>query len=133
MANIGWGLMGRSLSAAGGPLLVMTLFGCVSTHAARLSPLDVLPAISRDSVRVFGDSAQVPSPFVVIGYLSLKSSLVFSRARLESSLKSEAALLGANGVILDRRVFAAGLVVLDKIPAIRYDASGDPPAVRSAP
>ena len=28
---------------------------------------------------------------------------------------------------------AAGLVVLDKIPVIRYDASGEPPAIRSAP
>lgn len=79
----------------------MLLSACVSTNATVLNKSLTRPPIAKDSVVIYSSADKVPGKYDEVAVLNSKGdeSLTDERKMYES-MRSEAAKLGANGVIL---------------------------------
>jgi hypothetical protein len=81
--------------------LAMLLTACVSTNATVLNKSLTRPPIAKDAVIIYSSADKVPGMYDEVAVLNSKGdeSLTDERKMYES-MRSEAAKLGANGVIL---------------------------------
>lgn len=91
----------RSLIVASA-LGALMLSGCVSTSTTMLAAGTAGPATMPDSVVIYRTAAQVPGPYRELALLdSVGDANATNQSMMYRSMRSEAAKIGANGIILD--------------------------------
>lgn len=80
----------------------LALAGCVSTSATMLSGGPVLPPTADSAVVVYRTASQVPGPYRELALLnSTGDASMTDVAQMYASMRTEAARIGANAIILD--------------------------------
>jgi hypothetical protein len=81
--------------------IVMLLTACVSTNATVLNKSLTRPPIAKDAVIIYSSADKVPGKYDEVAVLNSKGDESMTDERkMYESMRSEAAKLGANGVIL---------------------------------
>jgi hypothetical protein len=85
---------------AGAAMLLLT--ACVSTNATVLGQSTVSAPINPAAVVIYRTAAQVPATYREVALLNSRGDYAMTNERkMFESMKTEAAKLGANGIILD--------------------------------
>lgn len=80
-------------------VLVVLVSACVQAEVVRLGTVAPLPAVAPESVLVFRTPPK--QPYTEIAIVSVKSTRNISQADLVRALQTEAAKLGASGLVLE--------------------------------
>ncbi len=81
---------------------VLLSVSCVSTKSTAINPANKRFPISPDKVVLYTTAEKVPGRYEEIAFLNTRADSIWrSEAAMLSSIRDEAAKLGANGVILD--------------------------------
>ena len=81
--------------------LAVVLTACVSTNATVLNKSMTRPPIAKESVIIYSSAEKVPGKYDEVALLNSKGDESMTDERkMYESMRSEAAKLGANGVIL---------------------------------
>lgn len=81
--------------------LAVVLTACVSTNATVLNKSMTRPPIAKESVIIYSSAEKVPGKYDEVALLNSKGDESMTNERkMYESMRSEAAKLGANGVIL---------------------------------
>lgn len=107
-------------------------FSCgVKTSSINLKSSSQRPVLSPYQVKVFETANEISFPYIEIGIVSVKGSLVWTKkSKMEFKLKEEAGKMGANGLILESEktgsllgkgasvYFTGGIIGKKKISAV---------------
>lgn len=95
MKIIAGGMIGVALFAVG-------ISGCVSTNATMLGPTRMRASVHPESVMLYRTAAQVPGQYEEVALLHSKGDAsMTSEPAMFASMRSKAAEVGANGIIMD--------------------------------